>query len=223
MSSFEFSGFSKHFGLLPGDRVAIVGTGGKTALMDQLADENAAKGVLIAPTTRIGTDQIKQRTGVSYLGRMEGDKFAAAPLDEIEAAAQNYSLTLMEADGSKGLPLKGWAVHEPIVPAFATVTIGVIPVQALGLTANDNTVHRLPLFREQTGLSAGDAVTGAALSRMILWCVERYSMGRRVIFINQVDSEEQLAAARQIVRELRNFDGLVLMGSAREGILWNES
>ncbi len=209
--------------LRPGDCVAVVGTGGKTALVERLADENAAGGVLMAPTTRMGLGQVRERPGVRYLGRVEGEKLVAAPLEEIKAASQGYGLTLMEADGSKGLPLKGWASHEPVVPPFATLTLGVIPVQALGMVVQESRVHRLPLFLAQTGLRMGDVVDAKALSRMIAWCMDRYGVGRKAILINQVDHEAQVAAAREIAQELKNCGGQVLMGSAREGILWNES
>ena len=86
--------------LTPGDRVAVVGCGGKTALIDRLALEAAESGVLIAPTTRIGLDQMMDKPGIAYLGRAEGSKLCAVPLEEILAASKEYALTLMEADGS---------------------------------------------------------------------------------------------------------------------------
>lgn len=218
--------FTEAFKLSPGDRVAVVGTGGKTALIDRLAEENAPGGglfggVLIAPTTRIGLLQVVERPGVRYLGREEEGKLASAPLEEIHAASREYGLTLMEADGSRGLMLKGWAPHEPVVPDFTSLTIGVIPVRALGLAVSEGTVHRLPLFVAQTGLCAGGIVDAAALKRMILWCMDRHAVGRRAIFISQVEKKQQRDAARQIAQEWKDFDGQVLIGSAREGGIWS--
>ncbi|NLV59647.1 MAG: putative selenium-dependent hydroxylase accessory protein YqeC [Clostridiales bacterium] len=207
--------------LTPGDRVAVVGCGGKTALIDRLALEAAESGVLIAPTTRIGLDQMMDKPGIAYLGRAEGSKLCAVPLEEILAASKEYALTLMEADGSAGLPLKGWASHEPVVPSFATMTIGVVSARAVGLAAIPQNAHRLPLFLAQSGLSEGYIVDEAAVARMIGRCMERNGMGRKAILINQADNPGLCAVAGRIARLLDRFEGLILIGSLREGGTWS--
>ncbi len=206
-----------------GERVAVVGCGGKTTLIDRLADENAARGVLIAPTTRIALNQRQERPGVAYLGQMQGDKLCAVPLDELYAASRSFALTLMEADGSKGLPLKGWAEHEPAVPGFATRTIAVVSVRAVGSLATEQNIHRLPLFLAQVGLCEGDAVDEPAVARMACWCMNRHEVGKRVILINQADDPPLRAVAWRIAEALKGFDGQILIGSMREGGVWSAS
>ncbi len=174
-------------GIGEGERVAVIGAGGKTSLIDQLGDEWADRGALIAPTTRIERDQVRERPGVTYLGHLEGKKLAGASPDAIEAAAKNYAITLMEADGSRRMPLKGWADHEPSVPDFATLTVGVINVRAIGLVPSDENTHRLPLFLAQTGLIQGEAVTRESLIRMIQGCLQRHARGRSLIVLREED------------------------------------
>lgn len=212
---------SEHLGLGKGERVAVVGCGGKTALIERLANENAAGGVLIAPTTRIGLSQRIERPGVAYLGRIQGDKLCAAPLLEIQAASRSFALSLMEADGSKRLPLKGWADHEPVVPGFATRSIAVVSARAVGLSAVEENVHRYPLFLSQTGLREGDTVDEAAVARMIRWCMDRHAVGKRTILINQADDPPLRAIAHRIAQALKGFDGQILIGSLKEGEAWN--
>lgn len=206
--------------LAPGEKVAVVGCGGKTSLISLLAQENAAQGVLVAPTTRIGIAQRLFRPGITYLGQVQGEKFSAAPLEEIRAASAAYPLTLMEADGSQGLPLKGWADHEPVVPDFATFTIGVVSARAVGLAATPEHVHRLPLFLAQTGLGEGGLVGEAAVARMIRWCLERHGKGRWAVAINQADTPALAPVAERIAQGLAGFPGLILMGNTREGASW---
>ncbi len=209
-------------GLRSGERVAVIGAGGKSALIDRLAGENAERGVLIAPTTRIALAQVRERPGVRHLGVPQGEKLLAAPLAEIEAAAHGAALTLMEADGSKGLPLKGWDTHEPVVPSFATLTVGVVSARALGLAAEEANVHRLPLFLAQSGLSCCDPVDAAALARMISRCMEACAAGRKAILINQAEDAVGIEAANAIARILRaSFSGAVLIGSMKEGTAWS--
>ncbi len=223
-------------GLQAGDRVAVVGCGGKTALVRRLAEENGALplGVLVAPTTRMGlweTEPLKQM-GAFCLGREEGEKLTAAPIGDIRAQAERFSLTLMEADGSKGLPLKGWEAHEPVVPDFATLTVGVASAKAVGLLADARHVHRLSCFLRQTGMKEGEPVTGEAVAKMILYCLDRHGVGRQAIVVNQADGPKELENARRIARALRQpggnkgaapFGGKILLGSLKEGGTWTEA
>lgn len=205
-------------GIEPGERVAVLGAGGKTALVGRLAGEMA--GVVVAPTTRIGFDQVRVAPGVRYVGRAVGEKFVAAPMAEIEAAARGAALTLMEADGSRGLMLKGWAAHEPVVPDFTTLTAFVVSARAVGLAATDENVHRLPLFLRQTGVREGDSVDADALARMIRYAMDRHAVGRSAIFINQVEGAALIATAQDIARALCGFGGQILAGSLKEGTAW---
>ncbi len=170
---------SEALGIRKGDKVAVIGCGGKTTLINQLARENAELGVLIAPTTRIGLDQ--RMDGIDYLGIEAGEKLLSAPLTEIEVRSRQYGLVLMEADGSRGLPLKGWAEHEPVVPEFATLTIGVVSAKAIGLEAAAENVHRLNLFLEQMKVEKGTLVDEALLYKMIVRQMEKSAVGRQQI------------------------------------------
>ena len=208
---------SDALGIGRGEKVCVIGCGGKTALIAGLARECAGEGVLIAPTTRIARRQMLHGPGIAYLGREMDDKLCAAPLEQIEAASRDWALTLMEADGSRMLPLKGWAEGEPVIPAFATMVVGVFSVAALGLRATTAHVHRLPLFLEITGLREGDTVDAAALARMILAGMERCPGPRRAVLLNQAEDEWGMRAAQEIAARLGGFEGAMLLGSAQRG------
>jgi len=211
---------SQKLGVQARDIISVVGCGGKTSLIKRLAIENAGAGVLICPTTQITTAEMVIHSDITYMGCLKGDKLHAASLEEIHERSHSFPITLLEADGSKGLSLKGWASYEPVIPAYTTLTIGVVSVQATGLSANPNNVHRLPLFLEQVGMKAGGAVDEAAIARMILYCIQNYGKGRKAILINQADHDGWYAQAYRIADNLKGFPGNILIGSLREEQAW---
>ena len=134
-------------GLTSGDVVAIVGSGGKTSLLTRLAKENQHRRVLVSTTTKMLRTELEQMTGAHLLhGTGANGKVTAPPMEALETACANFDLSLLECDGSKGLPLKGWAAHEPVVPVFATVTVGMLPLWPLGRPVGATTVHREAAF-----------------------------------------------------------------------------
>lgn len=188
--------------------LAVVGCGGKTSLIGQLAEEWREKKVLVTPTTKIlpieGRDIILKSTlsqcrehrpakGIQCMGLLNrsSGKLEALPLSLLEEMMPSYDLTLLEADGSRGLPCKGWAGHEPVIPSSTTHTIGVVTLKGLGKPVGEDTVLRLPEFLALTGLGAGEEITLEALTRMVcapggmLW----KSMGKVCLLVNQVEDK----------------------------------
>lgn len=207
-------------GIMPSDRVAVIGAGGKTTLIDRLADENGAGGVIIAPTTRIGLDEVRPRAGIEYLGSACSGKLICARDRELNAAAGGGKLLLMEADGSAGKPLKGWAEHEPVVPGFTTLTACIVSAQCIGLEVSATNVHRPEMFRAMTGLGMGDISTPGAAVKMVQTMMG-FARGRKVLVINQADDSEALESALSIARAL---DGLkIIIGSCLNGIFYKWS
>ena len=197
--------------------VAVIGSGGKTAVVDELARENADAGVLIAPTTRIAVTQMTVKTA-RYLGRIEGEKLVSAPLSEIESASHEHGLTLMEADGARNMMLKGWAAHEPVIPDFTTHTLCVLPACALGMAADAAHVHRLRLFLELTGLSEGDIIKEDTIALIARSMMDK-AVGEGALLINQADAFPE--QAERIANALFGRGLRVIIGSAQQGD-WRE-
>ena len=103
--------------------IAVIGCGGKTSLIASLANEYRHKKVLVTPTTKMFPIEGIQCLGI--LNEASG-KLEALKQEQLEAIIPQYDLVLLEADGSAGLPCKGWLADEPVVPAFCTHTIGVV-------------------------------------------------------------------------------------------------
>lgn len=205
--------------------VTAVGSGGKTALMWRLAQDYKAQKVLVTTTTKFHApyktrevEQLFRRQydhaslpqdralpGVTLAGSKDpSGKLKGLPAGMLERVAPLYQKVLIEGDGSRTCPLKGWESYEPVVPDFTTMTIGVIPIWQVGGVVSKESVHRLPLFTKLTGARVGDTITLQHVAHAIAGregCRSLMSeaKGRRVVFINQVENNEELGKAVELL------------------------
>lgn len=208
-------------GLFPGQPCAITGSGGKTTLLWHLAALASQNGrVLVSVTAKI----LPPQAGVC--DRILLDPAAYDPADHpdhtivlvaggsdergkltgIDAVTMKRLIHpeiyfIMEADGSRGLPLKMWHDHEPPVHPGTELTLGVIPITALGRPVGEDCVYNWPDFSRLTGLGQGDPMTAEAFARVVLTPggLFKNSPGRRVLIINQADDDELFFHAQALV------------------------
>jgi molybdenum cofactor cytidylyltransferase len=178
--------------LLPGSATALVGAGGKTALLRALATA-AAPPLIVTHTAHLAPGQLDflprrvqvsgpadidaltlardERLGIVGPPTADGARLrgldAATVARLIERAAAWGAPLLCEADGSRRLPLKAPAAHEPPIPAGSTQVIGVAGVRALGQAATEATIFRVERFCELAGIVSGEVVDAAALGRVL--------------------------------------------------------
>ena len=218
-----------------GSVIAVVGCGGKTSLIELLADRFRDKKVLVSPTTKMlpmnirgitlretlrQCEEYEPQPGIQQLGLWNParGKLEALPDEILARLVSRCDITLLEADGSRGLPCKGWRANEPVVPHYCTHTVGIVTLAALGKAAVQNIVpngnlgfqprqqvHRLPEFLALTGLKEGETITTEALQAMV--CGRRgmfqNSAGRRFLLVNQVEDNAASCAARDFLRTVK--------------------
>ena len=191
-----------------GSLISVVGCGGKTSLIELLASENIEKKVLVSTTTKtfpmisdtvILCDTLKSsikhepQAGVQCLGQYNerNGKLEALPEHILVDMVPHYDIVLMEADGSRWLPCKGWRDNEPVIHYFSTHTVGVVTMGALGKAAAKDCVHHLPEFLSLTGLYEGDIITEQALEDMV--CLPggmfKNCVGQRYLLVNKVEDD----------------------------------
>ena len=73
--------------------------------------------------------------------RTECQKISSPRMESLEKLREECDVLLIEADGSKRLPVKVPAKWEPVIPEFTDLVIGVIGLDALGQSINQ-TAHR---------------------------------------------------------------------------------
>jgi probable selenium-dependent hydroxylase accessory protein YqeC len=231
--------FSRALGLTPNEVVALIGCGGKTSLLWRLALENRTRRVLVAATAkfrppppglidRVLEDGEPPGEGLNLFGRQVAEgKLSGLPTGWPERPDRQGGLTLLEADGSRQLPLKGWADHEPALPAGVTMTVGLCTVGEIGRPYRPSRVHRPDIFQRLTGAVLGRPVTLEHVSAMISGAegLFRRSAGRKILLINQVESPESQTLAERLVAGLpdgfRRGLSLILAGSVRDGRVLN--
>lgn len=161
---------------------AVVGSGGKTTLIHRLVEEYRAQGkkVFVTTTThmRIEADtlltddprsiiQTLEETGYVMAGIREGEeKIRALPREVYEAVCAHADAVLVEADGSRGLPLKFPSGSEPVIPANADEILVVCGLNALGRPARE-VCHRLELVTACLDIPEDTFITPAHVQRLV--------------------------------------------------------
>ncbi|MCI6785078.1 MAG: putative selenium-dependent hydroxylase accessory protein YqeC, partial [Clostridiales bacterium] len=112
---------------------ALIGGGGKTTLLYTLTEELRKKGtVLLCTSTHIMRPtqyEVLERAseaeisaalsahGAVCVGEPSAEGKLGPPSLSFDALARLADYVLVEADGSRRLPLKAHAPHEPVIPA----------------------------------------------------------------------------------------------------------
>lgn len=207
--------------------VSVVGSGGKTTLVSRLA-QSLPGTVVLTTTTHVlpfadvpllvdpSLPQLAEKLGrarVVCVGtRAEGGKLTAPQLTCAQLAEVAHWV-LVEADGSRRLPLKAHAPWEPVVPEGTQKTILVVGASGLGRPVRE-AAHRPELFCAAAGCDAEDAATPELVARVLL--AERPHTRFDQVVVNQAEEPGRMEAARRLADAL----GLpVWAGSVRAGSL----
>lgn len=234
----------------PKEVVAFTGGGGKTTTMFRLAEElrSAGQRVVTTMTTKIFVTQMARAPArlilegegalLAQLGStlaehghvliaggtvVEQDKVQGVPPELLDRVAAHPAVDalLMEADGSRRLPFKAPAAHEPVIPTSATIVVPMMGLDVLGRPLDAEHVHRPERIAALTGAALGDLVT-PGLVAAVLAHPEGGAKGtppgaRLIPFLNKAEDEASLVAAREISRRLLQHDRIdtVLIGAAQ--------
>ncbi|HOV94331.1 MAG TPA: selenium cofactor biosynthesis protein YqeC [Spirochaetales bacterium] len=130
-------------------------------------------------------------------------------------------LLLVEADGSKGRPVKAPAEHEPVVPPNATIVVGVIGLDCLGRALGPDVAHRPERFGALVGCAQGQKIEPQHLVRLVRSAQGLFKgspeSSRRVVLLNKadlaprctLDSLLELLAAQPQIDDGEDFSVLV--------------
>jgi molybdenum cofactor cytidylyltransferase len=216
--------------------VAFVGGGGKTTALQQLCAESQAAGgsTLATTTTAMFARQLSdlgplllededetplaaragealRSAGVVTLARSHAGNgkvkgLAPAAVDALWREGVAGSI-FVEADGSRGLPLKAFGEAEPQLPSATTTVVVVAGLDALGHPLDEDHVHRARRLLALLGAAEGDTITPrlfwAALALQVAR-VRTLAPGARVVaLLNKAESRELTKQAAMVADELR--------------------
>lgn len=216
--------------------ISFVGAGGKTSLIYALAKEFASLGkkVIVTTTTNMfmpendvvlteNINDIKEmltKTNVVTVGMQcealvsssnistsnSRKKIKGVSLDLASKLIDIADIVLVEADGSKRLPLKVPANHEPVIMEGTTMVIGVAGLDALGKNISE-ICHRPNLVANLLNVEENHVITPHDIA-VILSSKKgqrkNVNCNYRVI-INKADNINQRDEAKKIVSELYNI------------------
>ena len=219
--------------------IAICGAGGKTSLMAALVRALNARGerVLATTTTKMAIEEaagpwracevidagdllaradVRGGPVLAYraVDRSRGRLIGLAP-EAVDLVAQTDCFTriIVEADGGARKPLKAPGPHEPVFPRTADTVVMVAGASGLGQPLDERAVFRAERWSSLTGLQPLRPVTPESLARIAVHS-EGLAKGapaesRRILFINQADTPERLAAAKLVLDCVFDLGGLV--------------
>ena len=189
------------------DQVALIGGGGKTTILFQFYRE-APGPVVATTTTRMYAPKDAQFDHPDWAptqpaqflcsGVEEEKALGLRPerVDELIARHSDHNF-LIEADGSKGRPIKVHGPGEPVVPERVTRTVLVIGMSAFGEGWNQATVHRMGILpdRPRVDVDGLKLVSSRAL---------QFARGTPVLMFNQCTPGPKLVAALELTFGLRS-------------------
>jgi molybdenum cofactor cytidylyltransferase len=128
-------------------------------------------------------------------------------LQKIRELASHHNLPLfIEADGSRQKPLKAPAEHEPAIPPFAEVVVITAGMRGLDRPLDENFIHRPEIFGALSGLEMGETVSAEAVIRVLTHpqggLKNIPAMARRVVLLNQADTDDLKSRAGGMAAEL---------------------
>ena len=157
---------------VPRGVTAVIGSGGKTTLLSALSRELPGT-VILTTTTHIlpfegvplltapTADEVRAalaRSRVLCLGTPAPEGKLTAPSLPFSLLEQLADYVLVEADGSRRLPLKAHAPHEPVIPPEAKRVLCVVGARGFGRPIRES-VHRPEVFCTLTGSKPGNTAS----------------------------------------------------------------
>ncbi len=160
---------------------AFVGSGGKTTLLKAMAAQYRMQGksVFVTTTTHMFIEddtlltddadviiQKLKKTGYAMAGIPEGVKIRALSEETYKKVCGYADIVLVEADGSRGMPLKFPDDAEPVIPDNAEEIIIVCGLNALGHSAKE-VCHRLELVKSCLEIENDTFITPSHIQKLI--------------------------------------------------------
>jgi molybdenum cofactor cytidylyltransferase len=206
--------------------ISFVGGGGKTSSMFRLATELSSAGfrVLTSTTTHISEEQARippasigwdeihllkdrlDRYGQCLLiGPPDGKGRICGASSELihSLQAQNaIDAILVEADGSRSLPLNAPGPHEPVVPEATTILVPIAGLNTLGQPLDEAHTHRSEIIASLAHQSLGTPITPTTIARVLSHPsggAKQLPAGARLIpLLNKADTASDLQHAGDI-------------------------
>ncbi len=203
--------------------ISVVGSGGKTTLIKQLSSRYRSEGktVLVTTTTHMFIEEdtlltddaekiigVLQETGYAMAGIPEAEKIKALSRETFDTVCACADVVLVEADGSKRLPLKYPNASEPVIPENTDEILVVCGLNAIGQKAKD-VCHRLELVKACLGIEEDTVISAEHVQKLVtegyLKPLRQKYPDKTILLVPRQDgSPYQKAVASWLQQESRN-------------------
>jgi probable selenium-dependent hydroxylase accessory protein YqeC len=212
------------------DFISIVGAGGKTSVMFQLAKECKDKNLKVFVTTttkiyyptedfidnifllnkeRIDITKIKNGT-ITIIGEYISTENKLIGVDKSfidEIYRRNiFDLIIVESDGAKRKTIKAPNYNEPLIPSLTTKVIGIIGVDAIGMLLNNKNVHRVDEFSSVTGTKIGEIISNNSIKKLVVSKDGLFKNSpkntEKILILNKADDKELQIKACKLLRSI---------------------
>ena len=191
--------------------ISIVGSGGKTTKCKELKNQYLQEGktvlltttthmlieneTLINPSLEDIEDGIK-RNGWVFCGNQENDKkIKSLDAELLEQAMKLADVTIIEADGSKQMPLKYCLVDEPVVHPNSAEVIVIVNLKDLNKPIKE-VVHRAKEACDMFSWDLEQNVTASMIQKLLRTCyISRLKNYKITIQVNGANSLYERAVA----------------------------
>ena len=210
----------------PKEVICLVGGGGKTHTVFELCRElwkNKSKKVVLCTSTHMefptnsvvvyqgdNVEEVEKQFDKSYVvcGTKEGKRMASPPQKLYERLHEICDYLVIEADGSRQLPLKFPQSHEPVLNPHSTIVLGLCGIDCYGEPLN-KVCHRTPdavkyLNKDENELITTDDIVKTLEGKEIGQMKNVHCTFFPVI--NKVDNKERLQIALQIASKIKEND-----------------
>jgi len=231
------------FDINKGDIISVVGSGGKTTLVFSLAEElRQSFNVLLTTSTKIFKpschmydhlytavnsfidSSFYKENGLTIISKsidQSNNKLIGIDDNDLVKIFQRFDIIIIEADGSKELPVKGWKKHEPPVLQKTNKTIGVFPIKFINKKIEQSYIYGyeefIKIVKDAQYLNY-EAVLNICTHEEGLF---KNSKGEKYLFINQADDDELIQKSFELAKYLNeNMNDLkfkICFGSLKNG------
>ncbi len=222
------------FDIKKGDIVSITGSGGKSTLMFSLGKELKNLGrVLLTTSTKIripeqgqvdylykdfldykklSEDRVLVCIGQALKGRNKLGEIGHPNLMKIK---DDFDYILIEADGSRNLPLKMWKDTEPVLYDLTSKTIGVISLEVLGQKKDQSFIYNLEGFNE---IFLEEYITEEVISKLVSKGMFRNFSKDKYLYLNKAKEEIDYKDLVDLIFKENSDLQKVVTGSLWEGV-----
>lgn len=239
---------TKNFNIKKGDVVSIVGSGGKSTLLFQLAKElkNECR-VLVSTSARILMPSKKdydclytdvesyinnkklKANGITVISKSFNsitNKMIGIDDGDLDSLIKDFDIVLLEADGSRNMPVKGWKNHEPPVLNNTNKTIGIIPANFINKKKDRNFIYGFDEFNILTDNC--EYINFEAIGKICSHKdgIFKNSKGQLYLFLNKAETEEEIYASKELSKYLKEkivnnpFNFKISFGSLEKGVYY---